>query len=190
MASWVFSDKTNCCPENATSPKRRRAPRKKCVSSSSCGVCTNCETEHIKDSCPSSKSGSGDCPKIDPCKTSSALPVQICRVDSFRRKIEATLKCYCTLYHLLLASSALLIAAFLLMYTGCLCKPFMSLADTVATYLPDCWKSVDQRIHEALARYAADDIGIADHALESAGGSVLCSSETFHYKGGLIYSIF
>ena len=66
----------------------------------------------------------------------------------------------------------------------------MSLADTVATYLPDCWKSVDQRIHEALARYAADDIGIADHALESAGGSVLCSSETFHYKGGLIYSIF
>ena len=89
----------------------------------------------------------------------------------------------------MLASSALLIAAFLLMYTGCLCKPFMSLADTVARYLPDCW-SVDQRIHEALARYAADDIGIADHALESAGGSVLCSSETFHYKGGLIYSIF
>jgi len=48
----------------------------------------------------------------------------------------------------------------------------------------------ESSIERALARYHADRLGIADYALESAGGSVLCSSDTFYSKSGALYSIF
>ena len=58
-------------------------------------------------------------------------------------------------------------------------------------FFPSCWwKSTDQRIHEAISRYHADQIGIADYALESTGGSVLCSSDTYFSKSGPLYSLF
>jgi len=48
----------------------------------------------------------------------------------------------------------------------------------------------ESSIEKALARYHADRLGIADYALESAGGSVLCSSDTHYSRSGALYSIF
>ncbi|GFR84756.1 SUN domain-containing protein 2 [Elysia marginata] len=45
-------------------------------------------------------------------------------------------------------------------------------------------------VREALAKYNADRLGKADYALESAGGSILCSSNTYYSKSGALYSLF
>ncbi|RUS73420.1 hypothetical protein EGW08_018826 [Elysia chlorotica] len=55
--------------------------------------------------------------------------------------------------------------------------------------LPDTFfKSTSTIVREAIAKYDADRLGRADYALETAGGSVLCSSNTYYSKSGALYS--
>lgn len=58
-------------------------------------------------------------------------------------------------------------------------------------FLPPNWfKTTSMIVQEALAKYDADRLAMADYALESAGGSILCSSNTYYSKSGALYSLF
>ncbi|XP_012939013.1 SUN domain-containing protein 2 isoform X2 [Aplysia californica] len=85
-------------------------------------------------------------------------------------------------------ASVLLILAFLYMYRGSLMHIGVLALNGI---LPASWlKTTNAIVDEALAKYSADRLGVADYALESAGGSVLCSSDTYYSKSGALYSVF
>lgn len=92
------------------------------------------------------------------------------------------------LFYSLMALSILLPLLFLWQWCSCVFRPFFWLAEMI---LPACWlRSTDQRIAQALAQYRADGIGVPDYALESVGGSVLCSSATYYTTTGPLVSFF
>ncbi|CAG5129026.1 unnamed protein product, partial [Candidula unifasciata] len=81
---------------------------------------------------------------------------------------------------------------FFYMYAMTMVSHMMKLLRIIAHFvLPASWlKSTRDIVQEALAKYNADRLGLADYALESVGGSVLCSSETYFAKSGAMYSVF
>jgi len=129
----------------------------------------------VRSCCPKPKP---KCPK--PCMPLCPDPCDPCRPCSFQDKVCSFIRSKSFKY-LLALLTGLVIAGFLYLF-----GPFIA-----RSILPACWiKSTDQRIEEAIARYHADVIGLPDFALESSGGSVLCSSATFYSKTGPLYSLF
>uniref|UniRef100_A0A2C9M258 SUN domain-containing protein n=1 Tax=Biomphalaria glabrata TaxID=6526 RepID=A0A2C9M258_BIOGL len=90
----------------------------------------------------------------------------------------------CTLYIL----GVLLLLGFLYLYGLTLLYQLYRLLRILAqTFLPSSWlKTTQEIVEEALYKYSADRLGITDYALESSGATVLCSSETYYSKFGMI----
>ncbi|CAL1543172.1 unnamed protein product [Lymnaea stagnalis] len=97
--------------------------------------------------------------------------------------------CACLTFYLL---CSLLMLGFLYLYGSTIIAQISRLLRImIHALLPASWlKSTKDIINEALYKYNADRLGLADYALESAGGSILCSSETYYSKSGPLYSIF
>ncbi|XP_055875559.1 SUN domain-containing protein 2-like isoform X1 [Biomphalaria glabrata] len=82
----------------------------------------------------------------------------------------------------------LLLLGFLYLYGLTLLYQLYRLLRILAqTFLPSSWlKTTQEIVEEALYKYSADRLGITDYALESSGATVLCSSETYYSKFGMI----
>ncbi|XP_059177268.1 SUN domain-containing protein 2-like [Physella acuta] len=85
-----------------------------------------------------------------------------------------------------------LFAAFLYFYGLTLMYQVMRLVRImIHSLLPASWlMSTSDIVNQALYKYNADRVGLADYALESAGGSVICNSDTYHVTSGTMYSVF